>query len=93
MEPVTTINLHRFRTGILVELIGSGPHGEVTVRGFEFEWVDRDRDVVRPVGGLSTDEAKIIEERLVSAGYALETDPGPEAAASAAPGIKRPISE
>lgn len=93
METITAINLHRFGAGILVELIGSGPQGEVTVRSFEFEWIDRDRDVVRPVGGLSTDEAMMIEERLVSAGYELETDPRAEVDASATAGTERPISE
>lgn len=75
MDSVTAINVHRFGAGLLVELIGEGPDGEVAVRSFEFEWADGDRTLVRPVGGLAADEARLIEDRLVAAGYEVDTGP------------------
>lgn len=78
MDDVTAINVHRFGAGLLVELIGEGADGEVAVRSFEFEWADGDRTQVRPVGGIAPEEARLIEDRLVAAGYEVdhEVDPG-----------------
>lgn len=74
MDSVTAINVHRFGAGLLVELVGEEPDGEIAVRSFEFEWVDGERTQVQPVGGFAPEETRLIEDRLVAAGYEVVLD-------------------
>lgn len=73
MDSVTAINVHRFGAGLLVELIGTGDDQETAVRSYEFEWIDGDRTRVQPVDGMTAEDARLIEDRLVAAGYDVVT--------------------
>ena len=75
MESVTAINVHQFGAGLLVELIGEDERGEIAVRSFEFEWSNCDRSRVRPVMTMAQEDARLIENRLVAAGYEVDTEP------------------
>lgn len=79
MESVTSINLHRFGDGVLVELVGTGLDGDVAVRSFEFELVDPGGNRIRPRSTLPGTTSVLIEDRVNAAGYELapEAEPSP----------------
>lgn len=76
MHSVTTVNLHRFGEGLLVEIVGEDRDGEVLVRSLELELVDRENGLVRPRSGLAAGEEPLLEEHLESAGYEIIAQPG-----------------
>ncbi len=82
MESVTGVNVHRWDGGLLVELVGVADEGEMAVRSFEFEWVDGERDRVRPAVSLPTDRLPLIADHLTAAGYEIVTDHGDGRAAA-----------
>ena len=71
MNPVTTINVHRFASGILLEMIGHDSHGEISVRSFEFEYHDGEHSKIVPRSSLPSMEALLIEDTLAEHGYEL----------------------
>lgn len=79
MESVTSVNLHQFGTGLLVEVVGEGANDDIIVRSFEMDLIDPDDGVVRPRTPLAAGEVSLIEDRLTADGYRMVT----ESAASA----------
>ncbi len=77
MHDITTVNLHRFGDGLLVEVVGEDQQGEVLVRSFELELVDQEAGIVRPRAPLAAGEAPMLEERLGAAGYEMVQEPTP----------------
>lgn len=72
MSSVTSFNLHRFGSGLLVEVIDEGA-ADCSVRSFELEFVDADAGVVRPRSPLATWEMSLIEDALHSNGFEVDT--------------------
>lgn len=79
MQSVTSVNLHRFGSGLLVEVVGEGPDQEVIVRSFELELVDADNGLVRPRSPLAAGEATLFEDRLLDKGYRMVSESAPSA--------------
>lgn len=75
MEDVTSVNLHRFGTGLLVEILGRDQGGDISIRSYELEFVDDSTSVVHPRAPLSTMATALIDELLTEHGYTL-TDAG-----------------
>lgn len=73
MESDTAVNLHRFGDGLLVEVVGTDPDGEVSVRSFEFEPVEPGATTVRPRSSLPSSTTMMLEEHIAAAGYELVT--------------------
>ena len=75
MESITSINLHRFGDGLLVEVVGNGPDEEISVRSFELEFVDDEAGIVRPRAPLSSADRVLILDRIMVDGYRFATAP------------------
>ena len=76
MESLTSVNLHRFGDGILVEVVESDPDGDVSVRSFEFETDGPGGRILRPRSTLQSAETAMIEHHVADAGYALAESAG-----------------
>lgn len=75
MESVTSVNVHRFGNGLLLEVVGNDTNGEVHVRSVELDLVDPDTKQVRPRSPLPADGGGEIAEQVSAAGYELDPHP------------------
>lgn len=75
MDSVTSVNLHHFGNGLLLEVVGNDPDGEVFVQSVELDLVDAEEERVRPRTPLPSAGGGLIEERVEEAGYTLVPEP------------------
>lgn len=73
MHSVTSVNLHRFGSGLLVEVVGEGKNDEVIVRSFELDIIDDENRVVKPRVPLAAGEEPLLRDRLTADGYQIIT--------------------
>lgn len=72
MESITSVNLHQFGSGLLVEVVGEGVHGDIIVRSVELDLIDPEDRIVQPRTPLAAGEASLIEDRLIDDGYRMD---------------------
>lgn len=71
MTDVTTSEVYRFGSELLVELVGVGERGDVATITVEFDRVDDGSDRVTPREELSPDHEPHVRTALSEAGYSL----------------------
>lgn len=75
MQSVTSVNLHRFGDGLLLEVVGEGADGEVFVHSTELDLADPEGTRVRPRSPLPAADVDRIAECVGEAGYELTAEP------------------
>jgi len=66
-----TVSLHRYRDGIMIEVISDDGNGNVSTRSVEFDVVDPERGALAPRSEIPDAHEERILERLEASEYAL----------------------
>lgn len=68
-----TVSLHRYRDGIMIEVILDNGNGNVSTLSVEFDIVDSEKRVLSPRAELPDAHEELIRDRLDDSEYALAT--------------------
>ena len=74
MDTLTTVNLHHFGSGLLVEVIGQDDRGDISVRSYELDFAEDDSSTVVSRTPLPQVTVRYVEELLNDHGYSFDAE-------------------